>query len=180
MSKRKASRQASRKASRKASRQVRRKARRKARRRVQEKGKLIERNTPPRGGFLFTMFLYQEPCVRGPPSKNLVQILRGGSSYTRFLMREHSKYETPPGGGGVLSIKVERQEQVDASSKSTSPERHMERQVACLLETPTCSCLSTCAFRRTCFTPVLLHSSCVSRMKETRASTCLHQHVDDV
>ena len=46
---------------------------------------------PPRGGFLLTMFPDQEPCVRGPPSKNLVQILRGGSSYTRFLMREHSK-----------------------------------------------------------------------------------------
>jgi len=44
---------------------------------------------PPRGGFLFTMFPHQEPCVRGPPSKNRVQILRGGSSYTRFLMREH-------------------------------------------------------------------------------------------
>ena len=52
---------------------------------------LIERISPPQGGFLFTMFPHQEPCVRGPPSKNLVQILRGGSSYTRFLMREHSK-----------------------------------------------------------------------------------------
>ena len=60
---------------------------------------LIERTSPPRGVFLFTMFPHQEPCVRGPPSKNLVQILRGGSSYTRFLMREHSKQETPPGGG---------------------------------------------------------------------------------
>ena len=39
---------------------------------------------PPRGVFLFTMFPDQEPCVRGPPSKNLVQILRGGSSYTRL------------------------------------------------------------------------------------------------
>jgi len=27
---------------------------------------LIERNTPPRGGFLFTMFPRQELCVRGP------------------------------------------------------------------------------------------------------------------
>ena len=52
---------------------------------------VIERIPPPRGGFLFTMFPHQEPCVRGPPSKNPVQILRGGSSYTRFLMREHSK-----------------------------------------------------------------------------------------
>ena len=48
-------------------------------------------NPPHRGGFLFTMFPHQEPWVRGSPSKNLVQILRGGSSYSRFLMREHSK-----------------------------------------------------------------------------------------
>jgi len=54
---------------------------------------------PPGGGFLFTMFPHQEPCVRGPPSKDLYQVLRGGSSYTRFLMREHSKKESPPGGG---------------------------------------------------------------------------------
>jgi len=52
---------------------------------------LIERNPPPRGGFLFTMFPHQRLCVRGPPSKNLYQVLRRGSSYTRFLMREHSK-----------------------------------------------------------------------------------------
>ena len=52
--------------------------------------KLIERNPPPRGGFLFTMFPHQEPCVRGPPSKDLYQVLRGGFSYTRFLLREHS------------------------------------------------------------------------------------------
>jgi len=36
-------------------------------------------------------FPHQEPWVRGPPSKHLVQIVRGGSSYSRFLMREHSK-----------------------------------------------------------------------------------------
>jgi len=52
---------------------------------------LIERNPPPRGGFLFTMLPHQEPWLRGPPSKYLVQILRGGSSYSRFLMREHIK-----------------------------------------------------------------------------------------
>ena len=52
---------------------------------------LIERHPPPRGGLLFTMFPYQEPCVRGPPSKDLYHVLRGGSSYTRFWMREHSK-----------------------------------------------------------------------------------------
>jgi len=70
---------------------------------------LIEKKSPPRGGFLFTMFPHQEPCVRGPPSKDLYQVLRGESSYTPlrgessytpFLMREHSKHETPPGGGG--------------------------------------------------------------------------------
>ena len=58
---------------------------------------LIERNPSPRGGFLFTMFPHQEPV---PSSKTMCKktpleepctILRGGSSYTRFLMREHSK-----------------------------------------------------------------------------------------
>jgi len=41
---------------------------------------LIERTPPPRGGFLFTMLPHQEPCVRGPSSKNLYQVLctRGG------------------------------------------------------------------------------------------------------
>jgi len=52
---------------------------------------LIERTPPPRGGFLFTMFPNQEPSGRGPPSKKLVQILRGGSSSAGFLTREHSK-----------------------------------------------------------------------------------------
>jgi len=66
---------------------------------------LIERNPPPGGGFQFTMFPHQEPCVRGPPSKNLEQILRGGSSYTRFLIREHSNRKHP-WEGGVLSINV--------------------------------------------------------------------------
>jgi len=61
---------------------------------------LIERTPPPGGRFLFTMFPHQEPRVRGPPSKHLeapqilrggFEVLRGGSSYSRFLMREHSK-----------------------------------------------------------------------------------------
>jgi len=51
---------------------------------------LIERNPPPRGGFMFTI-PNQEPWVRGPPWKNLVQIRGGKSAYTRFFMREHSK-----------------------------------------------------------------------------------------
>ena len=63
---------------------------------------LIERNPPSRRGFLCTVFPHQEPCVRGPPSKDLYQDPRGGSSYSRFLMREHSKQETPPGGGGFF------------------------------------------------------------------------------
>ena len=58
------------------------------------------KETPlPRGGFLFTIFSHQEPWVRGPPSKNLYQVLRRGSSYSGFLMRDHNKYETPRGGG---------------------------------------------------------------------------------
>jgi len=48
---------------------------------------LIKRNP----GFPITMFPHQEPWVRGPPSKNSYQVLRGGSSYTQFLMREHCK-----------------------------------------------------------------------------------------
>jgi len=52
---------------------------------------LIERNPPLGGGFLFTMFPDQEPGGRGPPSKHPVQILRGGSSSSGFLIREHSK-----------------------------------------------------------------------------------------
>ena len=68
--------------------------------------KLIERNPPSRGGFVFTVFPHQEPCGRGPPSKDLFQVLRGGSSYTRLLMREHSKYKTPPGGGGSFDQSV--------------------------------------------------------------------------
>ena len=51
---------------------------------------LIERTPPPRGGFLFTMFPDQEPGGRGPSSKNLYQVLRGGSSSSGFLIREHS------------------------------------------------------------------------------------------
>jgi len=52
----------------------------------------FDRQKPPtREGFQFTMLPHQEPCVRGPPSKDLYQVLGGGSSYTRFLMREHSK-----------------------------------------------------------------------------------------
>ena len=53
-------------------------------------------NPPPPGGVpvylcsLFIMFPHQESCVKGPPSMDLYQVLGGGSSYTRFLMREHS------------------------------------------------------------------------------------------
>ena len=61
---------------------------------------------PPRGDFLFTMFPHQELCVIGPPSKDLYQVLLGGSSYTRFLMRENSKHREPSQGGEFLSIKM--------------------------------------------------------------------------
>jgi len=49
------------------------------------------KNLPPRGGFLFTMFPDQEAGGRGPPSKNLYQVLRGVSSLSGFLIREHTK-----------------------------------------------------------------------------------------
>ena len=59
---------------------------------------------PPRGGFLFTMFPHQEPCVRGPPSKDLYQVLRRGSFYTRLLMREHVNRNPSRGRGFFRSI----------------------------------------------------------------------------
>jgi len=76
--------------------------------------KLIERNPPSRGVFLFTMFPHQEPCVRGPPLKDLYQVLRGGSSYSRFLMREHNTQENPPGGGGFFRSKCQQREGQDS------------------------------------------------------------------
>ena len=45
---------------------------------IYEGVKLIKTNPPLRGGFLFTMFPDQEPGGRGPPSKNLSQVLEGG------------------------------------------------------------------------------------------------------
>jgi len=67
---------------------------------------LTERTHPPRGGFLFTMFLHQEPCVRGPPSKNLLQILQGGSS-SHGSRWGNIVNSNPPRGGGFLSIIVQ-------------------------------------------------------------------------
>jgi len=52
---------------------------------------LIEGTPPLRVGFLFTMFADHELGGRGPPSKQLVQIRRGGSSFSVFLTREHGK-----------------------------------------------------------------------------------------
>jgi len=46
---------------------------------------------PIRGCFLSIIFLHQELCARRPSLKNLLQILWEVSSFTRFLMREHSK-----------------------------------------------------------------------------------------
>ena len=77
-------------------------------------------------GSLFTVFLHQEPCVRGPPSKDLYQVLRGGSSYTRFLMREHSKLETPPGGG--VSFDQSESERVRENESEKKRKRKRERK----------------------------------------------------
>ena len=60
---------------------------------------------PPRGGFLSTMFPHQEPCVRGPPSKNLVQILPGGP-LTHGSWWGNVVNRKPPRGGGFLSIQM--------------------------------------------------------------------------
>ena len=52
---------------------------------------VMEGNLPPRVSFLFTICPNQEPGGRGPPSMNLYQVLRGGSSSSGFLIRGHSK-----------------------------------------------------------------------------------------
>jgi len=58
---------------------------------------LIERIPLPRGGFQFTIMMFhnQEPGGRGPPSKDLVQILRRGSSSSGLLIREHENRKPP-------------------------------------------------------------------------------------
>jgi len=81
--------------------------------------------------------MFPEPCVRGPPSKNLVQILRGGSSYTRFLMRQHSKQETPPGGG--LSF--------DHLQSCINMRKCIEYTVVQLLLSPICNLPNLALFR---------------------------------
>jgi len=70
--------------------------------------KVDRKNPPPWRGFLFTMFPDQERGGIGPPLKNHPQnvsilgvVLHLGSSSSRFLIRENSKYER-----GVLLIKV--------------------------------------------------------------------------
>jgi len=50
------------------------------------------KETPPPWGVSYLLCsLDQEPRGRGPPSKNLYQVLRGGSSSSGFLIREYSK-----------------------------------------------------------------------------------------
>jgi len=50
------------------------------------------RNPRPTGGFFYLLlFANQEPGGRGPPSKYLVQIPSRGSSFSGFLIREHSR-----------------------------------------------------------------------------------------
>jgi len=75
--------------------------------------KLIERNPPPLGGFLCTMFPHQEPCVRGPHSKDLYQVLRGGT-LTHGSWWGNKVNRKPPCVGGFRSKfkRLERWRQV--------------------------------------------------------------------
>jgi len=66
---------------------------------------VIERNPPLWGGFLFTMFPHQEPCVRGPPSKDLYQVIEGGP-LTHGSWCGNVVNRKPPQGGGFLSINM--------------------------------------------------------------------------
>ena len=70
------------------------------------------------------------------PLKDLCQVFRGGSSYTRFLIREHSKQETPPGGGVsfnqlVLSGLLQAKDNFKKSTESCFPlmEEDISRQI---------------------------------------------------
>ena len=54
---------------------------------------------PPPGEFpIYYIPSSRTVCKRNPLEESGTNYSRG-SSYTRFLMREHSKQETPPGGG---------------------------------------------------------------------------------
>ena len=48
--------------------------------------KLIERNPPPRGGFLFTMFPDLEPCV-DPPRRTWYKFFEGGSFFFNIFSK---------------------------------------------------------------------------------------------
>jgi len=104
----------------------------------------------PRGGFLFTMFPHQKPCVRRPPSKNLEQILRGRSSCTRFLMREHSNRNPPRGGGG--------------SFDQIAVARRLSRMCKCCSVLRMLQCIAyvaVCCTSRKCFSKVTLQHMCI-------------------
>jgi len=70
-------------------------------------GQLVRKNPPPLGGFLFTMFLIKNREEEDPPGRTTPKMhqswgwfFKGGSSSSRFLIREHTKYENRPGGRG--------------------------------------------------------------------------------
>ena len=61
----------------------------------------------------FTMLPHQEPCVKEEPPRStwckffdgfVMPRGRGGSSHSRFLMREHCKLGNPPRGGGFFEF----------------------------------------------------------------------------
>ena len=62
------------------------------------------KNPPTPGGFPITMFPYQELWVRGPPSKSLYQVLRGGSSCHVSWWGQILNRKPPLEGGGFPSI----------------------------------------------------------------------------
>ena len=62
---------------------------------------LIERNLPPRGGFLFTMFPDQEPCVRDFTTRCDGRILSSNLLHTA-LDQGTTQQRNLPGGGGFL------------------------------------------------------------------------------
>jgi len=61
---------------------------------------------PPWGGFLYSMLPHQEPRGRGPPSKNLYQVLRGGPLPPGSWLGNIVNRKPPGGGFPAINIYV--------------------------------------------------------------------------
>jgi len=77
------------------------------------------RSPPPPGGSPIWQAPNQEPRGRGPPSKNLYQVLRGRSSSSGFVVREPVTKGDPPGLGGGSCDHLYRLKRLSCQETST-------------------------------------------------------------